>query len=69
LNLRIVKFLTPISLEEAQETKSELICRKLKLKPDIRVLDVGCGWESLAKFAVEKYQVKAVDIVYIGNVR
>jgi len=64
-----VKFLTPISLEEAQEAKLELICGKLKLKPDIRVLYVGCGWGSLAKFAAEKYHVKVVGIVYIGNVR
>jgi len=32
----------------------------LKLKPDMRVLDIGCGWGSLAQFAVEKYQVKIV---------
>jgi len=52
---------------EAKEDKLELICGKLKLKPDMRVLDIGCG--SLAKFAAEKYQVKVVGIVYIGNVR
>jgi len=49
-------------LDEAQEAKLELICEKLKLKPGMTVLDIGCGWGSLAKFAAEKYQVKVVGI-------
>src|SRR4051794_28803515 len=35
-----------ITLEEAQETKLELVCSKLHLQPGDRVLDVGCGWGS-----------------------
>ena len=50
------------TLDEAQEAKLELICEKLKLKPGMTVLDIGCGWGSLAKFAAEKYQVKVVGI-------
>jgi len=50
------------TLDEAQEAKLELICKKLKLKPDMTVLDIGCGWGSLAKFAAEKYHVKVVGI-------
>ena len=50
------------TLDEAQEAKLELICEKLKLKPAMTVLDIGCGWGSLAKFAAEKYHVKVVGI-------
>ena len=35
------------SLEAAQERKLELICRKLRLAPGERLLDIGCGWGSL----------------------
>jgi cyclopropane-fatty-acyl-phospholipid synthase len=50
------------SLEEAQEEKLDLICRKLKLLPGQKVLDIGCGWGGFAKFAAEKYQVEVVGI-------
>lgn len=50
------------TLDEAQEAKLELIYEKLKLKPGMTVLDIGCGWGSLAKFAAEKYHVKVVGI-------
>jgi len=39
-------------LEEAQEKKLELICRKLDLHPGDRLLDIGCGWGGLARYAV-----------------
>jgi len=50
------------TLDEAQEAKLDLICKKLKLKPGMTVLDIGCGWGSLEKFAAEKYHVKVVGI-------
>ncbi len=50
------------SLDEAQEEKLDLICRKLELKPGQKVLDIGCGWGGFAKFASEKYQVEVVGI-------
>jgi len=46
------------NLEEAQEAKMDRICRKLHLKPGMRLLDIGCGWGSLASFAAEKYSVQ-----------
>jgi len=50
------------SLDEAQENKLELICRKIYLKPGLRVLDIGCGWGSFGKYAAEKYNVKVIGI-------
>jgi cyclopropane-fatty-acyl-phospholipid synthase len=43
------------TLDEAQEAKLDLICRKLDLKPGMRVLDIGCGWGGMVKFAAERY--------------
>ncbi|MHB8909781.1 MAG: cyclopropane fatty acyl phospholipid synthase [Syntrophales bacterium] len=42
-------------LAEAQQKKLDLICRKLNLKPHDHLLDIGCGWGGLAKFAAEHY--------------
>lgn len=50
------------SLEQAQERKMELICRKLKLQPGMTLLDIGCGWGSLLKYAAQRYQVSGVGI-------
>ncbi|MBE1161662.1 cyclopropane fatty acyl phospholipid synthase [Dyella acidiphila] len=50
------------SLDEAQEAKLDLICRKLQLKPGMRVLDIGCGWGEALKFAAERYGVSGVGI-------
>ena len=48
------------NLDKAQEAKLDLVCKKLKLKPGQKVLDIGCGWGSFMKFAAEKYKVKCV---------
>ena len=50
------------TLEEAQEAKRELICRKLALAPGERLLDVGCGWGSLVIHAARHHGVQAVGI-------
>ncbi|MEI8365757.1 MAG: cyclopropane fatty acyl phospholipid synthase [Parachlamydiaceae bacterium] len=48
------------SLDEAQRNKMELICRKLGLKPGMRLLDIGSGWGALAKYAAQNYGVEVV---------
>lgn len=50
------------NLDDAQEAKLDLVCKKLGLKPGMKVLDIGCGWGSFAKFAAEKYGVYVVGI-------
>lgn len=54
-------------LERAQEAKMELICRKVGLRPGMRVLDIGCGWGGFVKFAAERYEVTAVGITVAQN--
>ncbi|MFJ5700545.1 class I SAM-dependent methyltransferase [Arthrobacter sp. NPDC093139] len=50
------------TLEDAQEAKLDLVCRKLGLQPGMRVLDVGCGWGSFALHAAQRYGVNVVGI-------
>lgn len=50
------------NLDEAQEAKMDLCCKKLGLKPGMTVLDIGCGWGSFARFAAKKYKVKVLGI-------
>ena len=50
------------TLDQAQAHKFDLICRKLDLQPGQRILDIGCGWGSFMKYAVEKYDVSCVGI-------
>jgi cyclopropane-fatty-acyl-phospholipid synthase len=50
------------TLEQAQETKLELVCTKLALEPGQRVLDVGCGWGSFAIHAASRHGVEVVGI-------
>lgn len=50
------------NLEDAQAAKLDLICRKLGLQPGMRLLDIGCGWGSLMKFAAENYHVSCVGL-------
>jgi cyclopropane-fatty-acyl-phospholipid synthase len=50
------------SLDEAQEAKLDFVCRKLALQPGMTLLDIGCGWGGLARFAAEKYGARVVGI-------
>jgi cyclopropane-fatty-acyl-phospholipid synthase len=49
-------------LESAQEAKLDLICRKLDLKPGMKVLEIGCGWGSLAAYMAKYYGVHVTGI-------
>ncbi len=50
------------SLEEAQNAKLDLVCRKLGLEPGMRLLDVGCGWGSLSLHAAEQFGARVVGV-------
>jgi cyclopropane-fatty-acyl-phospholipid synthase len=45
------------TLEDAQTAKMDLVCRKLRLRPDEHVVEAGCGWGSLALFMAKHYGV------------
>jgi cyclopropane-fatty-acyl-phospholipid synthase len=49
-------------LDTAQEQKLDYICRKLRLKPQERLLDIGCGWGGLLIHAVKNYGVRGLGI-------
>ena len=50
------------TLEEAQENKLKLICKKLKLEPGMKVLDIGCGWGGFAYYASKNHQVEVTGL-------
>ena len=54
-------------LADAQRDKLDLICRKLRLEPGMRMLDVGCGWGSLAMHAARNYGVRVLGITLSGE--
>jgi cyclopropane-fatty-acyl-phospholipid synthase len=50
------------NLQQAQEAKLEMICQKLLLAPGMKLLDIGCGWGSLVRYAARHYGVSAVGV-------
>jgi len=58
---------TAKNLNQAQEDKMDLICRKLQLKKGETLLDIGCGWGGLLKYAAKKYGIKGVGITVSKN--
>lgn len=50
------------NLNQAQEAKLDLICKKLNLKPGMTLLDIGCGWGGLARYAAQNYGVDVTGI-------
>jgi cyclopropane-fatty-acyl-phospholipid synthase len=63
------------TLEAAQRAKLDLVCRKLGLRPGMRVLELGCGWGSFARYAAAEYGVSVTgftvsrDQVDLGSKR
>jgi len=55
------------TLEDAQEAKLDLICRKLRLHPGEKFLDIGCGWGGLIMHAAQNYGVDATGITLSEN--
>ncbi len=50
------------NLDDAQAAKLDLVCRKLRLEPGMRILDIGCGWGEALKYAAEHYGVSGVGV-------
>ncbi len=53
-------------LDTAQTAKLAHLCRKLRLQPGERLLDIGCGWGGLVQYAAERYGVQALGITLSG---
>ena len=56
-----------MTLEEAQHAKRDLALGKLGLKPGMTLLDIGCGWGSTMRHAVEKYDVNVIGLTLSEN--
>ncbi len=55
------------TLEEAQEAKLDLVARKLGLKPNARILDIGCGWGGACRYFAERYGVQVTGTTLSGE--
>lgn len=55
------------NLATAQHDKLDMICRKLRLKPGDRLLDIGCGWGALVCHAAKHFDVSAVGVTLAGE--
>ncbi len=58
-----------MALADAQRAKLDMICRKLELKPGMRLLDVGCGWGSLILHAAEHFDVRVTGVTLSAQQR
>src|SRR5262249_29012912 len=55
------------SLEQLQDNKLAIVCEKIDLKPGETLLDIGCGWGTLAKYASVNYGAKATGVTLGRN--
>jgi cyclopropane fatty-acyl-phospholipid synthase-like methyltransferase len=55
------------TLEELQDNKLTIVCEKLDLKPEDRLLDIGCGWGTLTAFAAKNYNCDATGVTLSKN--
>lgn len=55
------------SLETLQDNKLAVVCSKLDLKPDDRLLDIGCGWGTLVAYAAKNYECDATGVTLARN--
>lgn len=55
------------TLEETQDNKLAIVCQKIGLKENDKMLDIGCGWGTLARFASENYGAKATGVTLGRN--
>ncbi|MBE3043031.1 class I SAM-dependent methyltransferase, partial [Candidatus Bathyarchaeota archaeon] len=55
------------TLEEMQDNKMALVCEKIALKEGERMLDIGCGWGTLARFASLNYGANVTGLTIAGN--
>ena len=50
------------NLDDAQEAKLDLVCRKINVKEGMKILELGCGWGSFARYAAEKYGAHVIGV-------
>lgn len=55
------------NLDDAQFRKMDMICKKIDLKEGMRVVDIGCGWGSLARYMAEKYGARVTGVSVSKN--
>ena len=55
------------TLDEAQQDKLDLVCRKIDVRPGQRILDAGCGWGAFAQFAAEQYEARIIGVTVSGQ--